>query len=59
MLSGWQQNIWGDYVFLSEPQIWYNASENFSIGGEIEFSNNLVEKGFTVMPTVAAKWNFK
>lgn len=48
------------YVFLTEPQIWYNVNQNLSLGSEIEiscnFSNN---KGFMVNPTLAAKWNFK
>lgn len=46
-------------IFLSEPQIWYNFTENFSIGGEIELSYNFarIDK-FTAIPTIAAKWNF-
>lgn len=48
-----------DFVFLSEPQIWYNFDKHFSVGGEIELSNNFLPlDGFQVMPTVAAKWNF-
>jgi len=47
------------YVFLSEPQIWYHINKSFSIGSEVEFSSNFggVE-GFKVRPTLAAKWNF-
>ncbi|MBI9065155.1 MAG: DUF5020 family protein [Marinilabiliaceae bacterium] len=48
-----------DYVFLAEPQIWYNTCKNFSIGGEIEMSNNFGgNEGFMVNPTLAAKWTF-
>jgi hypothetical protein len=48
------------YVFLTEPQIWYNFTENISIGSEIEISSNFSgNEGFMVNPTLAAKWNFK
>lgn len=49
-------------VFLSEPQIWYNLTLNFSLGSEFELSYNFVNKfnesKFYVLPTLAAKWNF-
>ena len=53
----------GQLVFLSEPQFWYNATEHFSIGTEIELSNNFIyntydDKTFFVNPTLAVKWNF-
>lgn len=51
-------NFFGKYVFLAEPQIWYNASEHFSFGGEVELSNNFVASEFKVMPTLAVKWTF-
>ncbi len=47
-----------DFVFLTEPQIWYNATKNLSLGSEIELSNNFINKGFGVSPTLALKWNF-
>jgi hypothetical protein len=48
------------FVFLTEPQLWYNLTENLSLGGEVEFANNFGGiKGFGVNPTLAAKWNFK
>jgi len=51
--------IESEYVFLAEPQIWYNTCKNFSIGGEIEMSNNFGgNEGFMVNPTLAAKWTF-
>lgn len=46
------------YVFLTEPQIWYNITEHLAVGSEVEFSNNFVAEEFKVMPTVAAKWEF-
>ncbi|MBR6776105.1 MAG: DUF5020 family protein, partial [Bacteroidales bacterium] len=50
----WQENAWvGEnlipfttgYVFISEPQLWYNVGQffncdNLNIGGEVEFSYN-------------------
>ncbi len=47
------------FVFLTEPQIWYNTCKNFSFGGEIEMSNDFgTNKGFMVNPTLAVKWTF-
>lgn len=48
-----------DFVFLAEPQLWYNFGPHFSAGTEIEIANNFgVQKGFKVCPTLAAKWTF-
>lgn len=47
-----------DYRFLSEPQLWYNATKNLSLGGEVEISNNFVGAEFAVKPTLGAKWTF-
>jgi len=48
-----------NFIFLTEPQIWYNAFSKFSIGTEIEISNNFSQnKGTMVNPTIAAKWTF-
>lgn len=50
------------FIFISEPQIWYNITEHFSIGGEVELSYNFVNKfnesKFYAIPTLATKWNF-
>jgi len=47
------------YVFLAEPQIWYNVTENLSFGSEIETSFNFSQNdGFMVNPTLAGKWKF-
>lgn len=46
-------------TFISEPQLWYNFTEHFSAGSEIELSNNFaLTQGFRVRPTLAVKWNF-
>src|SRR5690606_20367177 len=54
----WKEEMfWGtDYRFLSEPQLWYNFAKNFSLGTEIDLSNNFVGDEFAVKPTVAIKW---
>lgn len=49
----------GKFVFISEPQLWFNLNNTFSIGGEVELSQDFGGmEGFNVMPTIAAKWNF-
>jgi hypothetical protein len=54
----WKEEMfWGtSYRFLSEPQLWYNFSRKFSVGSEIELSNNFVGPEFAVKPTIALKW---
>lgn len=48
-----------DYVFITEPQLWYNFNKSISLGTEIEISNNFAgNAGFMINPTVAAKYNF-
>ena len=47
------------FVFLSEPQLWFNFTKNFSLGSEVEVASNFaLHKGFKACPTLAAKWNF-
>ena len=53
----------GQLVILSEPQFWYNVTDHFSVGSEVEVSNNFIyntydDKSFFVNPTLAVKWNF-
>ena len=60
---GEKANGHGQLVVLTEPQLWYNATEHLSIGTEWEISDNFVfntynDKSFFVNPTVALKWNF-
>jgi len=62
---GEKANGHGCLVVLSEPQLWYNFTEHFSVGTEMEFSNNFVyntdptsTKTFFWNPTLAVKWNF-
>ncbi len=47
------------FVFVSQPQIWYNFTKNFSAGSEIEIGNNFGgEKGFKINPTIGVKYTF-
>ena len=47
------------YVFITEPQIWYNISPNISVGSEVEVACNFgTVDSWKVCPTLAAKWNF-
>lgn len=47
------------YVFLAEPQLWYNFCKNFAAGGEVELSSNFGGmQGFNVMPTLGVKYTF-
>lgn len=61
---GRNSNGHGKLVMAAEPQFWYNATRHFSVGSEIELSNNFVTpecatgKTFYVNPTVAVKYNF-
>ncbi len=46
------------YIFLSEPQLWYNFNKKISAGGEIELGYNFAgNAGFKVCPTLAVKYN--
>jgi len=58
-----EKTHWGtnttNTVFISEPQLWYNFSKHFSLGGEVEVATNFAPvEGFNVCPTLGAKWNF-
>lgn len=58
-----EEKVWGNestkFVFLTEPQFWYNFNEHLSLGGEIEIGSNFSDgKGLIINPTIAAKWNF-
>lgn len=47
------------YVFITEPQFWYNATKNLSVGGEIEIATNFGSvDGLKICPALGAKWNF-
>jgi len=47
------------WIFLAEPQLWFNASKKFAIGTEIELSSNFAGmEGINVMPTLGAKYTF-
>ncbi|MBP6611481.1 MAG: DUF5020 family protein [Paludibacter sp.] len=57
--SNWGINDKTSTVFITEPQLWYNFSEHFSAGTEMEIASNFAAvKGLKVCPTLALKWNF-
>lgn len=48
-----------EYIFLSEPQIWYHLNNHFALGGEVELNSNFANlEGFHVNPTLGVKWTF-
>ena len=48
-----------NFVFLSEPQLWYKLNKNFSLGSEVEVASNYaLHKGVKACPTIAVKWTF-
>ena len=62
---GERPNGHGQLVVLTEPQLWYNFNEHFSLGTEWELSSNFVynvdpgsDRTFFFNPTLAVKWNF-
>lgn len=61
---GEKANGHGSLVILTEPQLWYNISKHFSVGTEVEISDNFItpetvtDKSFYVNPTLAVKYNF-
>jgi len=47
------------FIFLSEPQLWYNFCKNFAAGGEVEISSNFaLHKGLKACPTLGMKYTF-
>lgn len=54
-----EESAYGDFIFLTEPQIWYNVCSHFAVGSEIEISSNFAgNDGFMVNPTLALKYAF-
>lgn len=52
----------GKLVMLTEPQLWYNITPKFSVGTEVEISNNFIyntvnDNSFFINPTLAVKFN--
>ncbi|MBR0123208.1 MAG: DUF5020 family protein [Bacteroidales bacterium] len=52
------------YIFISEPQFWVNLDKipgwenfHFSVGSEVEISNNFIAEGFYCIPTIGIKWD--
>ena len=48
-----------DFVFISEPQLWYKVGEHLNLGGEIELSYDFGTcQGFRARPCLGVKWDF-
>lgn len=50
-----------DHVFLTEPQLLYNLTEQFAVGTEIEIGHNFAgnpDKGWQINPTLMVKYQF-
>lgn len=48
-----------EFIFLTEPQLWYNFTKKLAVGSEVEISSNFAgHEGFKVNPTAALKYNF-
>ena len=56
----WREKTgYGNMIFLSEPQLWYNCTKKFAFGGEVELSNNFAgHDGFMINPTAGLKYTF-
>jgi len=47
------------FIFLSEPQVWFNFNKHIAAGGEVRLSSNFGNmKGFYAMPTLGLKFTF-
>ena len=47
------------FIFLTEPQLWYNITTKFAAGTEVEISSDFAgHDGFMVNPTAALKYTF-
>lgn len=56
--TGYFNGVQRKFVFLTEPQIWYNFNKHFAVGSEIEMSRGFVSAGFSAYPTAAIKYSF-
>ncbi|GBU07819.1 DUF5020 domain-containing protein [Bacteroidales bacterium] len=45
-------------IFVAQPQVWFNVTQHFSLGSEVEISKNFYSCEINVLPTLAAKWIF-
>lgn len=48
-----------NFVFIAEPQLWYNILPQVAVGTEIELSTNFgTVQGFNICPTLGCKFTF-
>lgn len=49
-----------EYIFMAEPQLWFNIDKHFAIGSELEIGNNFAGiKGLQLNPTIGFKWTIE
>ena len=57
--DGWKTANEKKFIFLTEPQLWYNCTKKFAVGSEVEISSNFAgHDGFMINPTAALKYTF-
>lgn len=55
-----QDFIGTQFIFMTEPQLWYNVNKYFAIGGETEFGYNFGgNPGWKICPTLGLKWTIR
>lgn len=60
----WTQDLAGqkEWIFQTEPQVWYMVTDKVGLGGEIEISRGLLfdlyQFDWKFMPTLGVRWNF-
>lgn len=62
-LDLWSQDLAGDkkWILQTEPQLWYMATSQLGLGGEVEISRNFLPQfgsEVKLMPTLGVKWIF-
>ena len=55
----WSATESSKFIFLTEPQFWFNFNKQVAIGSEVEIGYNFgALEGFNAFPTIAAKYIF-
>ncbi len=48
------------FIFMSEPQLWFNISKHFAVGSEVEVGYNFAGiEGIQFNPTIGIKWTIE
>ena len=47
------------FIFMTEPQAWYNINKHLALGGEVRIAHNFgTVQGLKVSPRLGVKWSF-